>query len=120
MEFIRELISERWIKVKLEGTTSLSITLSLVEINSILGEVVNEVDRSLFANNLAIYITTRNQRVETRELKRVITFRCMSSGERTNILPQKYHTKKPNHTLQENFPVSGDDPRQQMELGGTY
>ena len=77
MEFIRELISERWIKVRVVEFISqskqkdlvipqgelLSVTLFLVEINSILD---NGVDRSFFADDLAIYITTINQRVASR------------------------------------------------------
>ena len=46
----------------------LSIILFLVAINGILG---NGVDGSLFADDLAIYITTRNQRVATRALQGV-------------------------------------------------
>ena len=38
----------------------LSVTLFLVIINGILGELENEVNGSLFADDLAIYITTRN------------------------------------------------------------
>ena len=41
--------------------------------NSILGKLENGVDGSLFADNLAINFTTRNQRVATRELQGVIT-----------------------------------------------
>ena len=40
-------------------------------INGILGELGNGVDGSLFADDLAIYITTRNQRVATRALQGV-------------------------------------------------
>ena len=49
----------------------LSVTLFLAAINGILGELVNGVDRSLFADNLAIYITTRNQRMTTIALQGV-------------------------------------------------
>ena len=38
-------------------------------INGILGELGNGVDGSFFADDLAIYITTRNQRVPTRSLQ---------------------------------------------------
>ena len=82
LKFIKELISERWIKVKVGGSTSqnkqtdlgipqgglLSITLFLVSVNGILGELGNGVDGSLFADDLAIYITTKNQRVAIRAL----------------------------------------------------
>ena len=75
MEFIRELIGERWIKVRVGGSFSqskqtdlgisqgevLSVTLFLVAINGVLGELGNGVDGSLFTDNLAIYITTRSQ-----------------------------------------------------------
>ena len=44
----------------------LSVTLFLVAINSILGKFGNGVDESFFADDLAIYITARNQRVATR------------------------------------------------------
>ena len=50
----------------------LSVTLFLVEINGILGELGNEVNGSLFADDLAIYITTKNQRVTSRALQGVI------------------------------------------------
>ena len=49
----------------------LSVTLFLVAINSILLELGNAVDVSLFADDLAIYITIRNQRVATRALQGV-------------------------------------------------
>ena len=49
----------------------LSVTLFLVSINEILGELGNRVDGSLFADDLAIYITTKNQRVATRALQGV-------------------------------------------------
>ena len=82
LKFIKELISKRWIKVKMGGTTSqnkqtdlgvpqggvLSVTLFLVAINRILGELGNGVDSSLFADDLAICITTKNQRVARRAL----------------------------------------------------
>ena len=61
MAFIRELISDRWIKVRMGGSTSqktqidpqggvISMTLFLVAINGILGELEKGVDRSFFAN----------------------------------------------------------------------
>ena len=53
LRFIREMISERWIKVRV-------LSVTLVAINGILGELGNEVDRSLFVDDLAIYITNRN------------------------------------------------------------
>ena len=67
-----------WIKVRIGGTISqsrktdlgvpqggvLSVTLFLVAINDILNELRNGVDGSLFADDLAIYTTTRNMRVE--------------------------------------------------------
>ena len=84
MEFIRELISERWIKVRVERSISqskqkdlkisqgvLSKTLFLMAINGILGELGNGEDWSLFADVLAIYITTRSQRVASRALQGV-------------------------------------------------
>ena len=49
----------------------LSVTLFLVAINGILGELGNGVDGSLFADDPAIYITTKNQRVATRALQGV-------------------------------------------------
>ena len=87
LRFIRELIGERWIKVRVGGSVSqskqtdlgipqggvLSVTLFLVAINGILGELGNGVDGSLFADDLAIYITTRNQRVAARAFQEVIT-----------------------------------------------
>ena len=85
MEFIRELIEERWIKLRVGGSISqskhtylgipqggvLSVTLFLVAINVILGELENGVYGSLFADDLAIYIPTRNQRVAARALQGV-------------------------------------------------
>ena len=47
----------------------LNVTLFLVAINGILGEFGNGMAGSLFADNLAIHITTRNQRVATRALQ---------------------------------------------------
>ena len=75
MDFMRELTSERWIKVRVGGSilqikqTDLgipqggvfSLTLFLVVINGIFGKLGNGVDGSLFADDLGIYITTRNQ-----------------------------------------------------------
>ena len=82
MEFIGELISKRWIKMRVGGYTSqnkqtdleipqgrvLSVTLFLVALNDISGKLRNGVNGSLFADDLAIYITTRNQRVAARAL----------------------------------------------------
>ena len=73
MEFIRELISERWIKVRVGGSIlqskktdleipqeeKLSVTYFLVVINGILGELRNGVDGSFIADDLAIYITSK-------------------------------------------------------------
>ena len=84
-KYIRELITERWIKVKVGGSilkskqTDLGIlqggvfskNLFLVAINSILGKLGNGVNRSLFADNLAVYITTGNWRVASRVLQGV-------------------------------------------------
>ena len=47
----------------------LSVTRFLVTIYGILGELGNVVDESLFADDLAIYITKRNQRVVIRTLQ---------------------------------------------------
>ena len=55
MEFIRELINERWIKVTVGG----SILQSKVAINGILGEMRNGMDESPLADDLPIYNTTR-------------------------------------------------------------
>ena len=66
MEFIRELIGERRIKVRVREAISqskqtdlgvpqggvLNVTLFLVAINVMLGELGNGVDGSLFANDL--------------------------------------------------------------------
>ena len=46
----------------------LSVTLFLVVIDDILKELGNRMDGSLFADDLAIHITTRNQRVTARAL----------------------------------------------------
>ena len=68
MEFIRELITEKWVKVRVVGTTLhckqtdlgipqgriLSIILILIAINGILGELGNGVGGSLFADDLAL------------------------------------------------------------------
>ena len=48
-----------------------SENLFLVAINGILRELGNGVDGFLFANNQAIYITTRNQTVVARVLQGV-------------------------------------------------
>ena len=47
----------------------LSVILFHVAIIGILGELGNGVDESLFADDLAIYITTRSQRVASRTLQ---------------------------------------------------
>ena len=61
MKFIRELISDRWIKVRVSGSISqnkqsdlgipqggvLSVTIFLVAIKGILGELNNRVDVSV-------------------------------------------------------------------------
>ena len=89
---MKELISERWIKVRVGGSVSkskqadlgipqgrvLSVTLFLVAINSILGELGNEMDGSLFADVIAVYNTTINQQAG-----------CMGSGEGLVILSQQ-------------------------------
>ena len=49
----------------------LSVTLFLMAINGILGELENGVDGSLSADDLAIYITTKSQRVASRALQGV-------------------------------------------------
>ena len=77
LRFIRELIGERWIKVRVGGFVSqrkqtdlgipqervLSVTLFLVAIKGILGEFGNGVNGSILADDLAIYNTTKNQKV---------------------------------------------------------
>ena len=69
LEFIRELISKRWIKARVKGSISqskqtdlvipqervLNITLFLVTLNGILGKFGNGVVGSLFADDLEIY-----------------------------------------------------------------
>ena len=68
----------------------LSVTLFLVAINGILGELGNEVDRSHFVDDLEIYITTRNQRVAARApAESDQQAGCMGSGEGLHILPQQ-------------------------------
>ena len=49
----------------------LSITLFLVAINDIFGELGNGMNGSLFADDLTIFIIRRNQRVATRDLQGV-------------------------------------------------
>ena len=109
LRFIRELIVGRWIKVRVGGPNSLSkqtdlripqgvvlsVILFLVAMNGILGELGNGVDGSLFADGLAIYITTRNQKVATRALKGVNQKAgCMGSGEGVAIFPPLKKKKK--------------------------
>ena len=79
------MIGARWIKVRVGGYISqskqtglgipqggvLGVIFFLVAINGILEELGNGVDGSLLADDLAIYITTRNQRVATRALQGV-------------------------------------------------
>ena len=83
VEFIRELISERWIKVRVGGYISqskqtdlgipqagvFSVTLFLVAIIGIFRELGNGVDESLSADDLAIYITIISQRMAYRALQ---------------------------------------------------
>ena len=66
----------------------LSVTRFLVAINSILGQLGDGVDGSIFADDLAIYITIRNQKVAAKALKR-LTVRCMSNRERINFFTSK-------------------------------
>ena len=85
VEFVKELVSDRCIKVKVSGYTLqnrqtdrpgnttlgvLSVTLFLVAINGILGELGNKVNESLFAGYLALYIKTTNQGQQQNELGR--------------------------------------------------
>ena len=58
---------------RLENSTGgmLSVTLFQVAINGILGKLRNIENESLFADDLAIYITTRKQRVISRALEGV-------------------------------------------------
>ena len=68
LEFIRKWIWERWIKVngknhiteQTDRLGSTSITLFLVAVIGILGELEIRVNRSLFVDDLALYITTKN------------------------------------------------------------
>ena len=74
LDTIKELVKEGWIWVRVGETTSqsrkadlgilqgrvLSATLFFVAINDILGEKGNELDGFIFADDLVIYITTRN------------------------------------------------------------
>ena len=69
MEFIRELIGDRWIKLRVDGFTSqnkqtglgisqegvLNVTFFQVVTYGILGELGNRVGELLFADDLAIY-----------------------------------------------------------------
>ena len=101
MEFIRELICERWIKVRMGGYISqskqrdlrtlqggvFSVILFLVVINGILGELRNGVDESLFADDIAIYITTRNQRVPNRAMQGMINKLDAWTAERGLAFP---------------------------------
>ena len=97
MDFMRELTSERWIKVRVGGSISqskqtdlgisqggvLSETHFLVAINGIFRELGNEVDGSLFADDLAIHITIRNQSPAGSDQQAG----CMGSREGLNIFP---------------------------------
>ena len=101
MEFIIELIGERWIRVRVGRFISqskqrdleipqrpvLSITLFLVAINGILGKLGNGVDGSLFADDLSIYITIRNQRVASRALQGVINKLNAWAADRNDLPP---------------------------------
>ena len=102
----------------------LSVTLFLVAIISILAELGNGIDRSLFADGLSIYITTRNQKAAPRALKEVANKLdawamekelAFSNCKTINVIfRKKNHIKKLNCTLQLKYPVIGDDPRHQM------
>ena len=72
LEFIRKLIGEKWITKQTDRFgNSTSVTIFLVAIHDILKKLGNGVDGSLFADNLTIYITTKNQRVAARALQGV-------------------------------------------------
>ena len=62
-----------------------SVTHFLVAIDGILGELKNRVDRSLFADDLAIYIITRSQIVESRALQGVANKLDAWAAERSLI-----------------------------------
>ena len=99
LKFIRELIIERWIKMRVGGSISqskrtdleilqggvLGENIFLMAIKGILGKMGNGVDRSLFADYLAIYITTRRQSPAGSDQQA----RCMGSGERLDIFLQQ-------------------------------
>ena len=104
MEFIRELIGERWINVRVgryisqSKQTDLGIpqggvrneTRFLVAINGILGELGNGVDGLLFSDDLAINITTKTHGVASRALQRVTKqVGCLGSRKGFDLLPQK-------------------------------
>ena len=81
----------------------LSVILFLVAINGILGELGNRVDGSLFAEDLAIYITTRNQRVTARALQGVTNNLDTWAAERgLKFFPSK--------TVSKTFRKENDEP----------
>ena len=76
-----------------------------------------------------IYFSITNDSVCHKAVERGLTF---STSKTVNIIFKKRiksrkkrgtnanYMKKPNHTIQRKYPVPGDDPRQQIELGGAY
>ena len=100
------------------------MTLFLVAINSIFRELGNEVNGSLFTDDLAIYITTRKQRMAIRDLQtntneldafaaeRNISFSFSKTVTKTfrKRGSSRDNTKKPNYTIQGQHPVLGNDP----------
>ena len=103
MELIRKLIGERWIKMRVGEVISqnkqtdlgipqrgvLSVTLFLVAINGILGELGNGVDGSLFADDLTIYNITRSQRGASRALQGVTKLDVWSAERDLTFSPSK-------------------------------
>ena len=75
LQTIMQIYQKTFIKKKREEelryNKSFSVTLLLLTINCILGELGNGVDGSLFADDVAIYITIRSQRMAARALQGV-------------------------------------------------
>ena len=102
MRTIRELIKERWIKVRIDGIISksrktdlevpqggvLRETLFLVAINDILNKLKNGVDGSLFADDLTIYTTIKNMS-DNKSTTNDDKLEKMGYRESTKILHQK-------------------------------
>ena len=86
-----------------------SVCLFLVAINGILYELVNGVDGSFFIDDLAIHITTRNQRVAFRALQG-------ATNKLDAWLAERSLTFSPSKTVRFTFRKRGKRNKEPLEI----